>query len=134
MEENNYNIGFLYKGPNDCVKLFYIIVIKQHDRSGDEAMAKALKETVNWYANCLRKVNPVVEGKTDGYMLLKDYNQSTPGLQILHLPKLERFILSFKRGITSFSDDKAMFHFCQEVLGYKEEQLAMNGEFTVIKM
>jgi len=134
MNENNYNIGFLYKDPHDKIKVFFIILIKQHDRSGPVEVQNALKETVNWYANCLLKQNPGTIGKKGGYMLLKDYNKHTPGLQVLYLPKAQRYILSFEKGITNFGDNQSMIRFFHEVLGYKIEQMSRDGEMTVIEM
>lgn len=133
IEEFGPNIGFMYKDPDDRLKVFYIIVIRHHGSGKTEKMRKALQETANWYANCLNLQNPGSGDKKGGYMLLRDYAKETPGLQILHITKLNRFIVSMERGITSFGDEKDMFRFFYEVLGYKEKQLVPHGEITVLK-
>lgn len=134
LEEYGPNIGFMYKSPDNQLKVFYVVVIKRHGSGTSERIKKALLETANWYANCLNEANPGDGTNKGGFMLLKDYTKDTPGLQILHITGVNPFIVSFEKGITSFGDEKEMFRFFYEVLGYSEKHLVPHGEVTVLNI
>ena len=96
------------------------------DQNLDRATAKlppALKEAVVWYTSNLNKDDIKTYGKSSQVSLLSDLNALTPGLQVVHLEKLDKFILSYPDGVKTFDDSASMDAFTNQTLGYSHVQL-----------
>lgn len=88
-----------------------------------------LHEAAVFYARYLG-LEQSSKGKS-GYAFFEDYNVLTPGMQIFHLQKQNKYILSFQHGIKSFDNDDALFDFLEKQLQYKDVQL-VEGKINVI--
>lgn len=116
------NKMFVYKRGDGREQLFIIMVDQNLDRATVK-LPLALKEAVVWYASTLNKEDTKTYGKPSQISLLSDLNLLTPGLQVVHLEKLDKFILSYPDGVKTFEDSASMDAFTNRTLGYSHLQL-----------
>ncbi len=116
------NKMFIYKRGDGRERLFIIMVDQNLDRATVK-IAPALKEAAVWYTATLNKDDTKTYGKSSQVSLLSDLNLLTPGLQIVHLKKLDKFILSYPDGVKTFDDSRSMDAFTNKTLGYSHLQL-----------
>lgn len=116
------NKMLIYKRGDGREQLFIIMVDQNLDRATVN-LPVALKEAAVWYTSALNKSDTKTYGKSSQVSLLSDLNLLTPGLQIVHLQKLDKFILSYPDGVKTFDDSASMDAFTNKTLGYSHLQL-----------
>lgn len=116
------NKMFIYRRGDGHEQLFIIMVDQNLDRATVK-LPLALKESAIWYTSSLNKSDTKTYGKSSQVSLLSDLNLLTPGLQIVHLQKLDKFILSYPDGVKTFDDSASMDAFTNKTLGYSHLQL-----------
>lgn len=124
------NIMFLYIRGDGLQQLFALMVDQNIDRATTKLPA-ALKQAMQWYTTVLNKEDTIKYGKPSQVGLFSDLNLLTPGLQIVHLEKLGKFIVSYPDGIKTFDDSRSMDDFTHSTLGYAHLQL-QDGYFNSI--
>ncbi len=122
------NKMFIYKRGDGREQLFIIMVDQNLDRATVK-LPLALKEAAIWYTSALNKSDTKTYGKPSQVSLLSDLNLLTPGLQIVHLLKLDKFMLSYPGGVKTFDDSASMDVFTNKTLGYSHLQLE-DGHFN----
>lgn len=121
---------FVYKRGDGLEQLFILMIDQNIDRATVK-LPVALKEAMRWYISVLNKEDTIKYGKSSQVALFSDLNLLTPGLQIVHLEKLNKYILSYPDGIKTFDDSRSMDTFNHSTLGYAHLQLE-DGYFNSI--
>jgi hypothetical protein len=115
------NLIFVYTRGDGSTQLFLLVVTQNIDRAITK-LDTALQQAASWHATCLDVEDQKKYGKKSSYHFLTDLNLITPGLKILHLPGVDKYILSYPQGVKSFDSLKAMDKFMTS-LGYNDLQL-----------
>ncbi|MCK9402305.1 MAG: hypothetical protein M0Q26_02800 [Chitinophagaceae bacterium] len=118
----NRNKLFIYLRGDGQMQLYLLLVYQNLDRATVK-MDKALKEAVIWYCSALNMEDEKKYGKQSKFKLLQNYNLLTPGLQIVHLEGIDRYLLSYDSGVKSFDSPLAMDRFLSVDLKYTDLQL-----------
>ena len=116
------NKMFVYKRGDGLEQLFIIMIDQNLDRATVK-LPPALKVAVIWYTSNLNKDDIKTYGKPSQVSLLSDLNVLTPGLQVVHLEKMDKFVLSYPDGVKTFDDSASMDAFTNQTLGYSHVQL-----------
>jgi len=124
------NIMFVYK-RGDGIEQWFILMIDQNIDRATVKLPVGLKEAMRWYTSVLNKEDTVKYGKPSQVGLFTDLNLLTPGLQVIHLEKLHKYILSYPGGVKTFDDSRSMDTFSHSTLGYAQLQLE-DGYFNSI--
>jgi len=124
------NIVFVYKRGDGLEQLFVLMIDQNIDRATVK-LPSALKEAMRWYTSVLSKEDLLKYGKPGQVGLFSDLNVLTPGLQVVHLEKLNKYILSYPGGLKTFDDSGSMDIFSHSTLGYNHLQLE-DGYFNAI--
>ena len=124
------NIMFVYK-RGDGLEQFFILMADQNIDRATTKLPVALQEAMRWYSSVLTKEDTIKYGKPSQVALFGDFNLLTPGLQIVHLQKLNKYIVSYPDGIKTFDDSLSMDVFNHSTLGYPHFQLE-DGYFSSI--
>lgn len=102
------------------MRLFVLLV---DEPRFSKSLYTAVENAVPWYTTVLNLDDEKKYGKRSSYQFLNDFNLLTPGLQIVHIARINKFILSTHGGITSFDDPIAMDRFLSQELHYSDLQL-----------
>ena len=124
------NIMFVYIRGDGLQQLFALVVDQNIDRATTK-LPVALKQAVQWYTTVLNKEDTIKYGKPSQVGLFSDLNLLTPGLQIVHLEKSGKFIVSYPDGIKTFDDSRSMDDSTHSTLGYAHFQLE-DGYFNSV--
>lgn len=125
----NRNKLFIYERGDGYMQLYLLFVYQNLERATVK-IDKALKEAVSWYCTALNGVDEKKYGKQSKFKLLQNYNLLTPGLQILYIEGLDKYLLSNDYGVKSFDTPQAMDQFLSNDLKYADIQLA-GGNYNV---
>ena len=115
------NLFVVYTRGDGMVLLILILVIQNIDRATVKLDA-ALKQAAAWYVTCQNLEDEKKHGKRGSYHFLTNFNVLTPGLNVLHLEGIDKYILSYADGVKSFDNLEAMDKFMVS-LGYNSLQL-----------
>ena len=121
LDYGGHNLLFVYTRADGDMQLFLLIVKQNIDR----AIAKldqALEQAAAWHVTCLNAVDQKKYGGQSRFNFLADYNVLTPGLKVLELPEIKKYVLSYPEGIKPFGNREAMDKFMVS-LGYNDLQL-----------
>ncbi len=116
------NLVFVYTRGDGHMQVFLLIVSQNIDRATSK-LDTALKQAAAWHTTCLNLEDQKKYGKQSSFYFLTDFNLLTPGLKIMHLAGIDKYVLSYPDGIKSFDNARAMDEFMTETLGYNEVQL-----------
>ena len=119
---SGYNIIFQYN-RSDGHKRFYILQVMQNIDKASGKMPQALFEAAAWYCRFRDRSDQKANSKESTWSHLQDYNILTKDLQILHLPKLKKFLVSYAGGIKTVHSDKELDTFLSDGLGYNQMAL-----------
>lgn len=119
-----------YERGDGNERLFIIMVDQNLDRATVN-LRPAVKEAALWYTKVLNMEDAKIYGKSSSVSVLTDLNVLTPGLQIVHLQKLNKYIVSSPGGVKSFDDVVSMDTFMNKTLGYSQAQLE-DGYFNAV--
>ena len=119
-----------YERGDGNAQLFIVMVDQNLDRATIN-LRPAVKDASLWYANVLNKEDAKIYGKSSSVSVLADLNVLTPGLQIVHLQKLDKYIVSYPDGVKSFDDLVSMDLFMNKTLRYSHAQL-QDGYFNAV--
>jgi hypothetical protein len=111
----------VYTRGDGTVLLLLLLVIQNIDRATSKLDA-ALGQAAAWYVTCQNLEDEKKYGKRGTYHFLTEFNVLTPGLCVLHLEGIDKYIVSYADGVKSFDDAEAMDKFMVS-LGYNNLQL-----------
>lgn len=115
------NLFFIYTRGDGIMQLFLLVVTQNIDRATTK-LDFALKQAAAWYAACLNLEDEKKYGKKSSYQFLTEFNLLTPGLRVLHLEGINKYVVSYPEGVNSFDSLEAMDKFLVS-LGYNDLQL-----------
>lgn len=113
----------VYTRGDGMLSLFLLRVIQNIDRATSKLDA-ALYQAAGWFVTCQNLEDEKKYGKRGTYHLLTEFNVLTPGLSVLHLEAVNKYIVSYTDGVRSFDTAEAMDKFLVS-LGYNHLQLEM---------
>ena len=122
------NLFVVYTRGDGMVLLVLLLVIQNIDRATVKPDA-SLQQAAAWYVTCQNLEDEKKYGKRGSYHFLTDFNMLTPGLNVLHLEGIDKYIVSYSDGVKSFDNQVAMDKFMVS-LGYDDPQLE-NGYLNV---
>lgn len=115
------NLFVVYTRGDGMMLLFLLLVIQNIDRATAKLDA-ALQQAAAWYVTCQNLEDEKKFGKKGSYHFLNDFNVLTPGLNVLHLEGIDKYIVSYPDGVKSFDNAQAMDQFMVSC-GYNDLQL-----------
>jgi hypothetical protein len=124
------NKGFLYLSATGDPEVYFIVVTDNTNKASAQKLSAVLQQQAQFYANHLNLPNKGRE-KQGSWVLFTDYNDQTPGLQIIQIQPQKTFIVSHPRGVTNFPDEEDLFDFLTDALQYSEEVLS-KGSYNII--
>src|SRR3989442_7489387 len=116
-----HNLFFVYTRGDGMMQLFLLVVTQNIDRATTK-LDVALKQAGAWHATCLNLEDEKKYGKKSSYHFLTEFNLLTPGLKILHLQGVNKYVVSYTDGVKSFDSPPVMDQFLVS-LGYNDLQL-----------
>ena len=113
---------FIYKRGDGYIR-FFLLLVDQHMGRVSSPLLAALKNAAAYYTTVLNMTDENRYGKESSLQFLMDYNLLTPGLQVLHLSKINQYLVSYNGGVRSFDNPQAMDQFLNRELKYNDFQL-----------
>ena len=130
IDYTGYNVLFRYVA-GDGVEQVYLLLVAQNIDRATTKLALALQAAAEWYVACLSKTDVKTYGKNSQWSFFSDFNLLTPGVQVVHLKIVDKYLLSYEDGVKTFNDMKTMEAFMSQSLGHTNIQLEV-GNHNVI--
>ena|ERR1700687_4244092 len=115
---SGYSILFQYH-RGDGHKQFYIIQVVQNIDKASVKMPAALWEAAGWYCSFLDHDDFKKYGKKGTWSFMQDFNLLTKGLQILRMPRLKKYLVSYANGLKTVNSDDELDIFLTKALQYQ---------------
>ena len=128
MDYAGANKIFLYKTADEKQHIFSLIIDQKIDRASAK-IYQALEGAAKWYGNVLNIEDAKTCGGNSELTLLHDFNLLTAELQVLHLKKADKYMLSYPHGLKTFDDADALDAFVLDKLRYDPLQFE-KGRFN----
>jgi len=123
-----HNLFLVYTRGDGRIIIILLLIIQNIDRATTKLEA-SLQQAAAWYATCQNLEDEKKYGKRGTYHFLAEFNVLTPGLSVIHLEGIDKYIVSHPGGVKSFDKPQAMDEFMVS-LGYNHLQLEM-GHYNV---
>lgn len=117
INSNGINYPFAYVRGDRQEQLFVIVIRDMIDRSTMSKFSHALQQAAAWYATCLNKVDEKIYG-TGLWTTFADYNQTMPGIQVVHVERSGTFLLFHPAGVRTFKSNEDLDQFLENKLNY----------------
>jgi hypothetical protein len=121
LDYGGHNLFFVYTRGDGRMQLFLLVVSQNIDRAASK-LDVVLKQAAAWHATCLNLEDEKKYGKKSSYHFLEEFNLLTPGLKLLYLEGINKYVVSYPDGVRSFDGPEAMDRFLVS-LGYNDLQL-----------
>lgn len=112
-----YSVLFEYH-RGDGHSQFYCIQLMQNIDRATAKMHSALFEAAAWYCNYLNHEDHKKYGKKSSWSYMQDFSLVTKGLQILRMPKLKKYLISYPDGLKTVNSDRELDSFLVNALRY----------------
>ena len=112
-----YSILFQYN-RGDGYKQFYIIQVVQNIDKASVKMPAALLQAAAWYCSYLDNDDHKKFNKKSTWSYMQDFSLLTKGLQILRMPRLKKYLVSYPNGLKTVNNDDELETFLTKALQY----------------
>ncbi|MEO6915817.1 MAG: hypothetical protein ABI151_09355 [Chitinophagaceae bacterium] len=123
IDHQGSHLFVVYTRGDGQIIIILLCIAQNIDRATTKLEA-SLQQAAAWYVSCQNLEDEKTYGKKGTYHFLTEFNVLTPGLAVIHLEGIDKYIVSHPGGVKSFDKAQAMDEFMVS-LGYNDLQLEM---------